>query len=380
MIYFDNSATTMPDASVMDTFMKAGARFFANPSSLHSPGMEAERLMEKAREQIAELMGVSADEIIFTSGGTESNNLAIKGAASFYQGRGRHIITTMIEHPSVFEACRDLEKDGYHVTYVKPDEKGVIQREDIEQAITDETILVSVMHVNNETGAVQPVKQIGQLLKKYPSVLYHVDDVQGFGKVPLDLQEAGVDLLSVSGHKLHGLNGTGFLFKRQGVHVTPLFSGGGQERGVRSGTENAAGIASLAKAIRLLKQSDPEKIREIIEFIRDQLIKREWLVIHTPFQSAAPHILHFSIPGVKGEVLVHALEKEEIIVSTTSACSSKQNKPSRTLEAMNVRGEYAASAIRISLSRYNTIEEAMKFIDALDRIIPVLAKKRNERT
>ncbi len=379
MIYYDNSATTMPDASVMDTFVKAGIRFFANPSSLHSPGMEAERLIEKAREQIAELMGVSADEIIFTSGGTESNNLAIKGVASFYRGRGRHIVTTMIEHPSVFEACRDLEKGGYSVTYVKPDEKGLVRKEDIEQAITDETILVSVMHVNNETGAVQPVKEIGKLLKKYPSVLFHVDDVQGFGKVPLDLQAAGVDLLSVSGHKLHGLNGTGFLFKRHGVHVAPLFSGGGQERGVRSGTENAAGIASLAKAIRLLQQSDPEKIRMLTEFIRGQLLQREWVVIHTPLQSA-PHILHFSIPGIKGEVLVHALEKEEIIVSTTSACSSKQNKPSRILEAMNVSREHAASAIRISLSRYNIIKEATQFIDALDRIVPVLAKKRNERT
>ncbi|WP_018394166.1 cysteine desulfurase family protein [Bacillus sp. 37MA] len=379
MIYYDNSATTMPDASVMDTFMKAGIRFFANPSSLHSPGMEAERLIEKAREQIAQLMGVSADEIIFTSGGTESNNLAIKGVASFYRGRGRHIVTTMIEHPSVFEACRDLEKGGYSVTYVTPDENGLVRKEDIEQAITDETILVSVMHVNNETGAVQPVKEIGELLKKYPSVLFHVDDVQGFGKVPLDLQAAGVDLLSVSGHKLHGLNGTGFLFKRHGVHVAPLFSGGGQERGVRSGTENAAGIASLAKAIRLLQQSDPEKIRVLTEFIRGQLLKREWVVIHTPLQSA-PHILHFSIPGIKGEVLVHALEKEEIIVSTTSACSSKQNKPSRILEAMNVSREHAASAIRISLSRYNIIKEATQFIDALDRIVPVLAKKRNERT
>ncbi|OKL38338.1 cysteine desulfurase family protein [Domibacillus mangrovi] len=379
MIYFDNSATTMPDESVMDTFVKAGIRFFANPSSLHSPGMEAERLIEKAREQIAGLMKVSTDEIIFTSGGTESNNLAIKGVASFYKGRGRHIVTTMIEHPSVFEACRDLEKSGYSVTYVKPDENGIVQKKEIEQAITGETVLVSVMHVNNETGAVQPVKEIGKLLKKYPSVLFHVDDVQGFGKVPLDLQAACVDLLSVSGHKLHGLNGTGFLYKRQGVQVAPLFSGGGQERGFRSGTENVSGIASLAKAIRLLQQSDPEKTREMTGFIRGQLIKREWSIIHTPPQSA-PHILHFSIPGIKGEVLVHALEKEEIIVSTTSACSSKQNKPSRILEAMNVNREHAASAIRISLSRYNTMEESVKFIDALDRIVPVLAKKRNERT
>ncbi|OES44136.1 cysteine desulfurase family protein [Domibacillus iocasae] len=380
MIYFDNSATTMPDQSVLDTFIKASTRFFANPSSLHYPGMEAERFLEKARGQIAALCRVSAQEIIFTSGGTESNNLAIKGAAHFYKSRGQHIVTTAIEHPSVFEACRDLEKEGFQVTYVKPKANGVIDIADIKRAMTNETILVSVMHVNNETGAVQPIEGIGQMLQHYPQTLFHVDAVQGFGKVPLDLNKSGIHLMSVSGHKLHGLNGTGFLYKQSNVQLAPLLSGGGQESGFRSGTEHTAGAASLAKAARLVMETNMDPVKRITRWIYDELAARSNIVIHTPIGEAAPHILNVSLPGIKGEVLVHALEQEGIIVSTTSACSSKQTKPSRTLQLMNVNSDLAASAIRISLSSRNTLQEAEQFIEALDRITPALAKKRNERT
>ncbi|MCP3762471.1 cysteine desulfurase [Domibacillus sp. A3M-37] len=380
MIYFDNSATTMPDQSVLETFIKASTRFFANPSSLHYPGMEAERFLEKARGQIAALCRVPAREIIFTSGGTESNNLAIKGTAHFYKSRGRHIVTTAMEHPSVFEACRDLEKEGFDVTYVKPRANGVIETADIQQAITNETILVSVMHVNNEIGTVQPIEEIGRMLKTYPQTLFHVDAVQGFGKVPLDLNKSGIHLMSVSGHKLHGLKGTGFLYKQSGVQLAPLLSGGGQESGFRSGTEQTAGAAALAKAARLILETDIDSIQHITRRIYNGLTSRLNFVVHTPINQAAPHILNVSLPGAKGEVLVHALEKEGIIVSTTSACSSKQTKPSRTLQSMNVNSDLAASAIRISLSSHNTMQEAEQFIEALDRIIPALAKKRNERT
>lgn len=380
MIYFDNSATTMPDQSVLETFIKASTRFFANPSSLHYPGMEAERFLEKARGQIAALCHVPAREIIFTSGGTESNNLAIKGTAHFYKSRGRHIVTTAMEHPSVFEACRDLEKEGFDVTYVKPRANGVIETADIQQAITNETILVSVMHVNNEIGTVQPIEEIGRMLKTYPQTLFHVDAVQGFGKVPLDLNKSGIHLMSVSGHKLHGLKGTGFLYKQSGVQLAPLLSGGGQESGFRSGTEQTAGAAALAKAARLILETDIDSIQHITRRIYNGLTSRLNFVVHTPINQAAPHILNVSLPGAKGEVLVHALEKEGIIVSTTSACSSKQTKPSRTLQSMNVNSDLAASAIRISLSSHNTMQEAEQFIEALDRIIPALAKKRNERT
>ncbi|MEM1502400.1 cysteine desulfurase family protein [Domibacillus sp. 8LH] len=380
MIYFDNSATTMPDDSVLETFIKASKRFFANPSSLHHAGMEAERFLQKARTQVASLCGVSASEIIFTSGGTESNNLAIKGTAQFYKGRGRHIVTTQIEHPSVFEACRDLEQDGFRVTYVKPSANGVVTPADIEQAITDETILVSVMHVNNETGAVQLIQEIGRIIQQHPQTLFHVDAVQGFGKVPLNLEDWGVHLMSVSGHKLHGLNGTGFLFKKHGIHLAPLLSGGGQESGFRSGTEHTAGAASLAKAVRMAFESDMEPVRHITEWLYHELGKRPWVNIHTPIAQSAPHVLSLSFPDLKGEVLVHALEQEEVIVSTTSACSSKLAKPSRVLQAMGISSELAASAIRISLSSRNTMKEAEQFIEALDRVVPTLAKKRNERT
>lgn len=380
MIYFDNSATTMPDDSVLETFIKASTRFFANPSSLHHLGMEAERFLQKARIQVASLCNVSASEIIFTSGGTESNNLAIKGAAYFYKGRGRHIITTQLEHPSVFEACRDLQREGFHITYVKPAANGVVEPADIERAMTDETILVSVMHVNNETGAVQPIEEIGRIIRQHPQTLFHVDAVQGFGKVPLDLNESGVHLMSVSGHKLNGLNGTGFLFKKHSVQLAPLLSGGGQESGFRSGTEHTAGAASLAKAARMAFEADIEPVRQITRLLYHELAVRPSVTIHTPIDQAAPHILNLSLLGIKGEVLVHALEQEGIIVSTTSACSSKLAKPSRVLQAMNVSSERAASAVRISLSTRNTMQEAAQFIEALDRIVPVLAKKRNERT
>lgn len=379
MIYFDNSATTMPDQSVLDTFIKASTRFFGNPSSLHFPGMEAERFLERARNQIAVLCQVSADEIIFTSGGTESNNLAVKGAARFYQNRGRHIVTTAIEHPSVFEACRDLEEEGFRVTYVQPGQNGVVKTADIERVMTDDTILVTVMHVNNETGAIQPVEEIGRMLKSYPQTRFHVDAVQGFGKVPLNIKKANIDLLSVSGHKLHGLKGTGFLVKRSRAELVPLLSGGGQEKGIRSGTEHTAAAAALAKTVRLALEEEGSSMQKITNWLRQTLELRPEFVIHTPDDQAAPHILNVSVNGVKGEVLVHALEKKGFIVSTTSACSSKQTKPSRTLMAMGIHQDLASSAIRISLSSRNTMEEAEQFIETLDTIVPQLAKKRNER-
>lgn len=379
MIYFDNSATTMPDQSVLDTFIKASTRFFGNPSSLHFPGMEAERFLERARNQIAVLCQVSADEIIFTSGGTESNNLAVKGAARFYQNRGRHIVTTAIEHPSVFEACRDLEEEGFRVTYVQPGQNGVVKTADVERVMTDDTILVTVMHVNNETGAIQPVEEIGRMLKSYPQTRFHVDAVQGFGKVPLNIKKANIDLLSVSGHKLHGLKGTGFLVKRSRAELVPLLSGGGQEKGIRSGTEHTAAAAALAKTVRLALEEEGSSMQKITNWLRQTLELRPEFVIHTPDGQAAPHILNVSVNGVKGEVLVHALEKKGFIVSTTSACSSKQTKPSRTLMAMGIHQDLASSAIRISLSSRNTMEEAEQFIETLDTIVPQLAKKRNER-
>ncbi|KAB7705894.1 aminotransferase class V-fold PLP-dependent enzyme [Bacillus aerolatus] len=375
MIYFDNSATTKPYKEALDTFVKVNEQFFGNPSSLHHLGIQAERLLTEARKQIASLMGAKSEEIIFTSGGTESNNLAIKGAAFANRHRGSHIITQQTEHPSVINACRQLEELGFQVTYLPVDSEGRVAVQEIAQALTDETIVVSIMHVNNETGTIQPVKEIAQLLQKHPKALFHVDDIQGRGKVELNLD--GIDLCSLSAHKFHGLKGNGVLYKKKEVKLSSLLSGGNQESGWRSGTENAGGLAAMAKALRLTEEQRAEKghvMKDIQLFLRTELEKMERTVIHTPEEGCAPHILNFSIAGIKGEVLIHALEEKGCYLSTTSACSSRQRKTSTVLTAMGLSKSAADSSIRLSLSYGNTIEEAKAFIRLLKETIPNLTK------
>ncbi|WP_449621495.1 cysteine desulfurase family protein [Robertmurraya sp. Marseille-Q9965] len=378
MIYFDNSATTKPYKEVVDSFVKVTTDFFGNPSSLHRIGGEADKLLIKARKQIADLLAIKANEIIFTSGGTESNNLAIKGAALMYKNRGTHIITTDIEHASVRETFEQLEEFGFDVTYVPVDEEGRINVADIEKAISQNTILVSVMHVNNEVGTIQPIEEIGRLLKKYPKVLFHVDHVQGVGKVPLDLNL--VDLCSFSGHKFHGMKGTGFLYIREGIHIAPLLTGGGQERKYRSGTENVAGFVALAKALRMTLENEKKSLQNVVN-IKETIIKGieeiEEITIHTPAHGSAPHIINFSIKGFKAEVFLHALEEKDIYVSTTSACSSKKNATSSTLLSMGVPEDIAKSAIRISLTYENTIEEALFVVKAIKETVNKLKEVMN---
>lgn len=377
MIYFDNSSTTKPFQEVLDSFTKVSVEYFGNPSSLHRMGGQSEKLLLQARDQIAQLLNVQTNEIFFTSGGTESNNLAIKGAALKYKNRGNHLITTEIEHPSVKEAFSQLKESGFRVTYLPVDSNGVVKMEQLQKAITDETILVSVMHVNNEIGSIQPIKEIGQLLKKYSKILFHVDHIQGIGKVPLSINNCHVDLLSISGHKFHGLKGTGVLFIRNGVGISPLLSGGGQEGKKRSGTENVAGIVAMAKALRITfikQEKHKETMTAINHYLREQLEKIEGITIHTPIHESAPHILNFSIKGFKAEVFVHALEEHGIYVSTTSACSSKKQQASNTLLAMGIPDEEAMSAIRISLSYENTIDEAKQFIEVVHNTIIKLRK------
>ncbi|GER66405.1 aminotransferase V [Weizmannia acidilactici] len=373
MIYFDNSATTKPYPEVLDTFVKTSVNYYANPSSLHSLGAQAEKLVTQARQQIANILGVNQNEIVFTSGGTEGNNLAIKGTALEYRARGRHIITTAVEHASVFETCRQLEKLGFRITYLPVDSRGRIRIDDLKAAITDETILVSVMHVNNEVGAVQPVEEIGRLLKNYPKILFHVDHVQGCGKVPLSLHEAGIDLCTISAHKFHGLKGTGVLYKRANIRISPLLTGGHQESQLRSGTENTGGIVAAAKALRLIHEKFENGAAEKTSQIRDYLIEKlaaiPGVTVHTDPEVSAPHIINFSAGGIRGEVLVHALEQQGIFISTTSACSSKTRELSRTLLAMGVSKAEAEGAARISLSYENTMEEAENFIRILQQTI-----------
>jgi cysteine desulfurase len=362
MIYFDNSATTKPFKDVIDSFVTVSSEYYGNPSSLHSMGGQAEKLLSQAREQVSKLLTVKPSEIYFTSGGTEGNNIAIKGSALLHKNKGRHLITSSVEHPSVRAAMEQLEQEGFEITYLPVDRFGRINVSDLEKAIRKDTILISIMQVNNEVGTVQPIKEIGDLLKKHPTILFHVDAVQGIGKIPLSLYKNRVDLCSISGHKFHGLKGTGALFIREGVRLAPLFSGGNQERKIRSGTENVAGAVAMAKALRMtLMKGEAEMVRmkNIHSLLRKGLAEIEGVQIHTPIENAAPHILNFSLKGIKSEVFIHSLERKGIFVSTTSACSSKKKSPSKTLLAMGVHETQAESAIRISLSFENTREEAV---------------------
>lgn len=371
MIYLDNSATTKPYPEVIESFSQVAGNWFGNPSSIHDFGMQAEKLLDRARSQAADLLGVKGEEIIFTSGGTESNNTAIKGVALEYQQRGNHIITTQIEHPSVLETCQALEKLGFRVTYLPVNEKGLISLKELEAAITEKTILISVMHVNNELGTIQPIEAIGQVAKKYPKLFFHVDHVQGSGKVPLNINASGIDFCSISGHKIHGLKGTGLLFIKKGIRIFPLLQGGGQEFAYRPGTENVAGFVSLVKALRLTmdnQRNEPERLFELQDFLRQKLNDMVEVVINSP-SGHAPHILNISIPGYKPEVIIHDLAKKGIYISTKSACSSKLSDESAVLTACGLGYERSSSALRISLSYDNTMEEINEFCVTLEQTL-----------
>ncbi|WP_099158784.1 cysteine desulfurase family protein [Virgibacillus ndiopensis] len=374
MIYLDNSATTKPHPSVLKSFQQASESFFANPSSIHQLGGEAEKLLLKAKEQAAEILHVNNNEIIFTSGGTEGNNMAIKGIAFAHQARGKHIITSQIEHPSVMEACAALETLGFDITYLPVDENGVVSLEDLTQAIRNDTILISIMHVNNEIGTIQPIEKIGEIAKRYPKLFFHVDHVQGIGKVPLKLNNSGIDLCTISGHKIHGLKGTGILYVNNRTKLFPLFHGGNQEQAIRSGTENLAGSVAMVKALRLTKERQANEAKELAElkrYLRVSLQKIVGVKINTP-EIAAPHIINISVPGLKPEVIIHILGEQNIFISTKSACSSKQKDESRILEACGFSKERTTSALRISLSYDTTKEEIQTFLQELEKALTQL--------
>lgn len=377
MIYLDNSATTKPNSSVLQSFNDVSLSFFANPSSIHELGGAVERLLTKAREQTAELLQVNSSEIVFTSGGTEGNNMAIKGIALQHQQRGKHIITSEIEHSSVFEACQSLEKLGFEVTYLPVNTDGVISISELEAAIKDDTILISVMHVNNELGSIQPIEEIGNIAKKHPKLYFHVDDVQGLGKIPLQLSNSGIDLCTYSGHKIHGLKGTGILYKSKRTTLFPLFHGGSQEASIRSGTENVAGSVSIARALRLAKENELEAKQHLCDmqsYLRAELAKIKGVIINTSKQTGAPHILNVSVPGLKPEVIIHMLSEQGIFISTRSACSSKTLNESRILTACGFNKDRASSALRISLSAQNTKDEITTFTKELAKVVNKLQK------
>lgn len=377
MIYLDYAATTPPYDEVIETMMQVMKRHFGNPSSLHRVGVEAEQLVRQARSVIAKCLHVRPEDIRFTSGGTESNNMAIQGVAHQYRHRGNHLITTRIEHASVYETFRQLEQQGFRVTYLPVDETGCVKLEELRSALTDETILVSVMAVNNEMGRVQPIQEIGAILKSYPKTLFHVDAVQAVGKLPLDPERDRIDLFASSAHKLRGPKGIGFLYCRHGLELHPIVWGGGQEAGLRSGTENVPAIVGMAKAVRIAYDQRQQFVEHtsrlrhrFVEGIRS--IPELTLNGSDYADDMAPHIVHFSFPGMKSEVLVHALEQHDIYVSTRSACSSGANLPSRVLHEMGYDDARAANGIRISYSLSQSLEDADRFCSALRTVVEQL--------
>ena len=373
MIYFDNSATTKADPEVVSTYDKVSEKIWGNPSSLHQFGEEAFNLLEQSRKQIADLLGASQSEILFTSGGTEGDNWVVKGTAIEKRQFGNHLITTAVEHPAIHNSMEQLKQLGFEVTYLPVDEHGRISIDDLKAAIRPTTILVSIMAVNNEIGTIQPLKEAAEVLKDYPKIHFHIDAVQGIGKGIQDLiMNDRVDFVSFSGHKFHAPRGIGFIYARRGRKIAPLLTGGGQERNLRSGTENLPAIAAMAKALRLLLTDEKQKVAkeaEIKQRIFDHVKKFPLVTIFSEDNDGfAPHILCFAIQGVRGETIVHAFEEQGIYISTTSACSSKKHLASSTLTAMHIPEKLSTSAIRISLDDHNTLAEADEFNKVFDQL------------
>ena len=367
MIYFDNAATTKIYDDALTSYVQVSQKFFGNPSSLHQLGVDAHQVLTKARVQVASLLSVQPEEIFFTSGGTESNNWAIKGTALEKSVFGKHIITTKIEHPSVIQTCKQLERFGFEVTYLDVDSKGIVNVEQLKESLRKDTILVSVMAVNNEVGAVQPIAEIAQVLEAYPSIHFHVDAVQAVERASQLLGIGRIDLLSLSAHKFHGPRGVGIMYKKFGRKIQALLTGGGQENGERSTTENLPGIVATTKALRMALEEE-SVTGELRSQLWKELVTKPEIRIFSP-EDGASHVLCFAIKGVRGEVVVHAFENHGIYISTTSACSSKKADSSSTLYAMDVPTEWATGAVRVSFSNDNTKEEVERFIDVLHQLI-----------
>ena len=382
-IYLDNSATTRCFDEVRELMSDIMDRHYGNPSSMHMAGVEAENHIKYASDTFAKLLKVSTKEILFTSGGTESDNLALIGCALANQRAGKHIITTKIEHPAVLEPCSYLDKEGFEVTYLDVDEAGRVRPEDLKAALRDDTILVSVMYVNNEIGSLQPIGELGRIIKEHnPAALFHVDAVQGFGKVRINPKREHIDLLSISGHKIHGPKGVGVLYINEKVKIRPIIYGGGQQRGLRSGTENVPGIAGMAKAAELLYTDFDDKINRLYElksYFVNELLKLEGVTVNgvpSSVEQTAPHIVSASVDGIRAEVLLHALEEKGIYVSSGSACASNKPAISATLKAIGVKRELLDSTIRFSMSVETTREELDTALDALRELLPVLRRFR----
>lgn len=377
--YFDNSATTRVMDAVAEKMLKVMKEDYGNPSARHKKGVEAEHYIKEAKAEIARTLRVQEKEIIFTSGGTESNNLALMGAAMANCRAGKHIISTRIEHASVYQPLAYLESQGFSVTYLPVDRDGHISLEELAQAVRPDTILVSVMYVNNEIGAVQPVEEISRVIReKNPSVIFHVDGIQAYGKYEIRPKKQGIDLFSASGHKFHGPKGVGFLYIREKTKVKPIIFGGGQQKDMRSGTENVPGIAGIGAAAREMYDhfsSNLSYILELKEYLMDRLEELEGVELNSKRGlESAPQIVSASFHGVRSEVLLHALEEKEIYVSSGSACSSNHPAISGTLKAVGVKRELLDSTLRFSLGIYNTKEQIDYAAGVLRELLPLLRR------
>lgn len=377
--YLDNSATTVCEPGVVEKVVQMMSVVFGNPSAMHNKGVEAENYIKEAKEIIAKTLKVQEKEIIFTSGGTESNNLAIMGCGAANHRMGKHLITTKIEHPSVGNVMKHMEEEGFEVTYLPVDENGIVKLDKLREALRPDTMLVSVMYVNNEVGAVQPIEEIGQIVKaNNRSTLFHVDAIQGYGKYRIHPKKMGIDLLSVSGHKIHGPKGIGFLYCDSKVKIKPILFGGGQQRDLRSGTENVPGIAGLAEAAKEIYTDFEEKMERLYDVKAYFVEKIEELdnvkINGLTGKNSAPHVVSVSFPGIRSEVLLHSLEEREIYASAGSACASNKPAVSETLKAMNVPKEHLDSTLRFSFSVHTTKEEIDYCIEVLKGLLPMLRR------
>lgn len=377
--YFDNSATTRCYPEVAEIVVKTMTEDFGNPSAMHLKGVEAEKYVREAAQTLAKILKVNEKEIIFTSGGTESNNLALFGGADANKRSGNHIITTSVEHAAVGQPAERLEQMGYEVTIVPVDHRGVVQLEALEKALRPDTILVSTMYVNNEVGAVMPVEEIAKLVhEKSPKALYHVDAIQAFGKYRIYPKKAGIDMLSVSSHKIHGPKGVGFLYINEKARIQPQILGGGQQAGMRSGTDNVPGIAGLGVAAKMVYTDFDKKIEHMYQlkerlaegFLKLPVVRLNGMEI----REGAPQILSASFLGVRSEVLLHTLEEKGIYVSAGSACSSHKRKAAGTLSAMGMEAAQRESTLRFSFSEENTFEEVDYALEVIGQVLPMLRR------
>lgn len=378
-VYLDNSATTKAYPEVARLVADIMTEDYGNPSSMHLKGVEAEKYIKYSKKTIANILKVQEKEIFFTSGGTEADNWALIGTAFANYRAGKHLITTRIEHPAVLQTMEYLKEQGFEITYLPVDRQGRIRLGDLERAIRRDTLLVSIMYVNNEVGAIQPVEEAGALIKRMnPRTLFHVDAVQGFGKLKLFPKKWNIDMVSVSGHKIHGPKGVGFLYIDERTKIKPIIFGGGQQRNFRSGTENVPGVAGIGKASELIYKDlaeDTERLYRLKEYFVRELSSMPHVYINGPQdETGAPHIVSASIAGIRSEVLLHALEEKGVYVSSGSACSSHKHTISATLESMGIEKQLMDSTLRFSFSVFTTKEELDYTLECLDELIPMLRR------